>query len=69
MCKEHEFSLDRKHLAKSKTDGNWMMPMKVIDDNDEESDAENIDLIEDEGNNIIVQDDNDDNWLLFYTIL
>jgi len=38
-----------------------MMPMKVIDDNDEESDAENIDLIEDEGNNIIVQDDNDDN--------
>jgi len=38
-----------------------MMPMKVIDNDNEESNDENIDLTEDEENDIIVKDDSDDN--------
>jgi len=56
--KEHEFSLYRKDLTQSTTDGNPMMPMEVIDKDDEESNDENIDLTEDEENDIIVEDDN-----------
>jgi len=59
--KEHEFSLDRKDLTQSTTDGNPMMPMEVIDKDDEESNDENIDLTEDEENDIIAEDDSDDN--------
>ena len=52
--KEHEFVLDRKDLTQSTTDGNSMMPMEVIDNDDEESNDKNIDLIEDEENDIMI---------------
>jgi len=42
-----------------------MMPMEVIDNTDEESNDENINLTEEEENDIIAKDDSDDNWLLF----
>jgi len=38
-----------------------MMPMEVIDNTDEESNDENINLTEEEENDIIAKDDSDDN--------
>ena len=42
--KEHVFSLDRKDLTQSTTDEYPMMPMEVINNDEEESNDENIDL-------------------------
>jgi len=58
---EHEFSFDRNDLAQTTTNGNPMMPMKVIDDDDEGSDDASIDLRDDEENNFIDEDVSNDN--------
>ena len=58
---EHDFPLHRNDLVQSTTNENPMIPMKVIFDEDEESDDKSIDLSEDEENNIIEKDDSDNN--------
>jgi len=58
---EHDFPLHINDLVQSITTENPTIPIKVIYDDNEESDNESIDLSEDEENNIIEEDDSDDN--------